>query len=388
MNGDKMRIGVLIDQLLPGGVQKIAVKEVQYLRDLGVDAHLLVIMRVPMQEKYMGMLEGVPCEFISDRYPRGLRKSYKFPIFHFFSTLHLLSPVIAPAYFREKEYDFIISHNTTTCLTAQALWRKKRIPYAAFVWDPMNYILTKVYSKTLLRGLFPFLSPLVKAIEKSFLKDARVVITGSHVHSDFLFSKHDMQSKVLYPGCVVAGHIPEKRGEYMLALTRWDNDKKPLFLLDLVKDNPHAKLLIVGTWTKLNDFELFKKRIKMLDVADRVKIVEQFGDNTLADFGREARFFIHPNFEAFGMGALELAAHGCPMIIPRGSGVGEIFENTVHGFFPEKENYGEFKTAVEMLLNDERMAYRMGATAWERAKEYSWANHAGNLLKLIQEAQK
>jgi len=382
-----MKIAILIDQLLPGGVQKIAVKEVQHLIKKGIDATLLVIMRVKNQEQFMGIAEGVPLVFLSDRYPEWLRRSFKLPIFHFLSTHHLLAPYIAPRYMAKDEYDCIVSHNTTTCLTAQGIRRRKGIPYAAFIWDPMNYILTKVYSTTLLRLLFPFLSPLVRMIEKSFLKDAALVITGSRVHSEFLREKHGMPSLILYPGCVTSKKIPDKRGEYILALTRWDNDKKPHFLLDLVCEIPGAKLMIAGTWTKRDDFEQFKNRVEQSGTRDRVKIVERFGDNALADFSAQARFFIHPNFEAFGMGALELAAHGCPMIIPRGSGVGEIFKDGVHGLFPEKENYGEFKAAVQKLLGDERFAYGLGVAAWERAKEFSWDSHAENLLKLLQEAR-
>jgi len=382
-----VKIGVLIDQLIPGGVQKIAIKEVQCLLKGGVDAKLLVIMRVKDQERFLSIAEDVPMEFLCDRYRGLLRTSFKLPIFHFLSTHHLLAPYLAPRYVKRGEYDFIISHNTTTCLTAQALRKRSGIPYAAFIWDPMNYILTKVYSKTLLRLLFPFLSPFVRMVEKSFLKDAARVITGSRVHSDFLLEKHGIKSWILYPGCVTAEKIPAKRGDHILALTRWDNDKKPHFLLDLVKEIPGAKLMIVGTWTKRDDFEFFKKRVDQLGAGDRVKIIERFGDTSLADFGREARFFIHPNFEAFGMGALELAAHGCPMIIPKGSGVGEIFQDGVHGLFPEKENFAQFKAAVSKLLDDERVAYRMGVAAWERAKEFSWENHAKNLVKLMEEAR-
>lgn len=381
-----MKIAILIDQLLPGGVQKIAVKEVQCLRQMGIDAELLVIMRIRGQDQYIGIAEGVPLSFISDRYPKWLRFSFKLPIFHFLSAQHFLSPYIAPFYIESNEFDFIVSHNTTTCMTAQGLKRKKKIPYAAFIWDPMNYILTKVYSRTLLRGLFPFLSPIVRAIEKSFLKDAAAVITGSHVHADFLYEKHGITSRILYPGCVVSKTIPDNRGEFILALTRWDNDKKPLLLLDLVKEIPGSRLLIVGTWTKKDDYRKFLQKVASFGIKDRVTVVDSFGDNTLSDFSRQARFFIHPNFEAFGMGALELAAHGCPMIIPRGSGVGEIFQDGVHGLFPEKEQYAQFKEAVQKLLGDERLAYRMGCAAWERAQEFSWENHAKNLLEIVKGA--
>jgi len=74
------------------------------------------------------------------------------------------------------------------------------------------------------------------------------------------------------------------------------------------------------------------------------------------------------------------------MIIPRGSGVGEIFQDGVHGLFPEKEQYAQFKEAVQKLLGDERLAYRMGCAAWERAQEFSWENHAKNLLEIVKGA--
>lgn len=385
MSKKKLKIGVVIDQLLPGGVQIAAIEEVKNLQQLGHQAELLILMRKKYSFQFESLVQGVPHKYLSDFYPWPFRNTIKFPIFAFLSTLHLLSPFLAPKIIKEKSYDFLISHGTTTCFTTLALWRKRKIPYVAVIHDPIAFILKNVYSNTALRLFFPILIPLSFYLEKAFVKEALSTIIVSGFHRKFIQDKYRVEPIILPHGCNAAKEIPGKRGKSILALSRWQKEKHPEFLLKILKELPEAKMTIAGVWTKNDDLEEFKQLVKKLGLEKKVKIISQFKVSDLPSLFRQARVWVHPHFEAFGMGGLEAASFGCPIIIPRGSGVTDLFRNGVDGFFPQKVTIEEYKKVVNKLLNNERLAYEMGENAWLKLKkEYSWQAHTKKLVGLIE----
>src|SRR4030042_2509342 len=106
-----MNLAVLIDYLIPGGVQLEAIEEVKYLNRIGHNATLLILVN---DQKYRTLAKGIPHVFLSPNLPSPLNLTYKLPFFSFFSTTHLLSPVFIPKYFRNKRFDLIISHGSST----------------------------------------------------------------------------------------------------------------------------------------------------------------------------------------------------------------------------------------------------------------------------------
>ena len=160
------KIGILIDQLTIGGVQKIAIEDAKILQKLGHQAELLVLMRKGYKPQYKSFTKGVRVRFLSDSYSWPLKYSIKLPIFSFFSTLHILSPFLSRLAIKEKEFDIIISHGTTTCFTAQGIKRARHIPFLAAIHDPMDYILKKVYSQSPLKYIFPIIIPVLNRLEK------------------------------------------------------------------------------------------------------------------------------------------------------------------------------------------------------------------------------
>lgn len=380
----KLKIGVVIDQLLTGGVQLAAIEQVKHLRILGHNAHLLILMRKKYATDFAYLAKKVPHQFLSDSYPPFLQKPIKLPIFSFLSTLHLLSPVLAPRIIKEKDYDILVSHGTTTCLTTLALWRMRKIPYLAIVHDPMVYILEKCYSHTSLRYFFSILKPLAKLVENSFVKEAKETLIDSKVHFSYIQKNYGLEPKILPLGCKTLTKPPQQRGDYLLSFGRWQKEKNPQFLLELIKNLPEAKLIIAGSWTNQEDFQEFKKRIKQEKLGKRVRVIPHFTTDELKKLCAQSRLWLHPHFEAFSLAGLEAAGHGLPIIIPEKSGVTEIFKHRVHGFFPKKIELREYKKYVKRLLADERQAYKMGTAAYQVVKKkYSWEANSKKLLAII-----
>lgn len=380
----KLKIGIVVDQLLAGGVQLAAIEQVRELNKFGHQAKLLILMRKKYISDFSYLVKDIPHQFLSDEYPPIFRKTFKFPVFSFFSTLHLISPILAPTVVKKGDFDILISLGSTTCITTQAIYKKNKIPYIAVIHDPFIYILDKCYSKTFLRVFFPILKPLVKHFETAFVKDAKETIIISRVHSKFIKKNYRILPKILSFGTKTLKKLPKKRGECLLSFGRWQNEKNPEFLLNLVKKITGSKLIIAGSWINNDEYKQFKAKIEKEKLTERVELIPYYTQKQLSKLCAKARLWLHPHFEAFGLAGLEAAGYGLPIIIPRRSGVTEHFTHGVHGYFPKKVNLSEYSKYIRRLLADGTLAYKMGKAAWQKVKDdLSWEANTKNLLKLV-----
>ena len=379
-----LKIGVVVDQLLPGGVQLAAIEQVKQLNLLGHRTKLLILMRKKYPQDFSYLVKEIPYEYLSDSYPILFRRSIKFPIFSFFSSLHLLSPFLAPQVKGIKDYDILISHGTSTCLTTQALWHAHKIPYLAVIHDPIVFILKKVYSETFLSYFFSLLIPLATYFERSFLADAVATLIDSSVHQNFIQKKYGIRPVILSPGTKVTNSIPKFRGSSILSFGRWQKEKNPQFLLKLAKAFSETPFIIAGNWLRAKDLLDFQAEIRRERLEKQIKIVTGFQESELPKLCAQSRVWVYPHEEAFGLAGLQAAAAGLPIIMPQKSGLAETFTDGVHGFFPKKISLQVYKRPLAKLIKDERLAFRLGKNAWRKVKEeFSWQTHVKKLFKLV-----
>ncbi len=381
-----MKIGILLDQITLGGPPKATFEEVRYLRRMGYDAELVVIFEREIEEYcYEDLTEDIPIRYLSREFPALFRLSFKFPFFSFFSSFHLTSPIVVAYAIRNNEYDVLVTHGSYTCFTALQLLKNRNIPYVAYIWDPITYILPRVYSSRMLRYGFPVLKPLAYYFDKLFATNSAATLTCSSAHVRLLHKISGIQPYTVYPGCFPLPSIPEKRGDYILSLTKWDIGKNPEFLLEVLrKINKKVKLVVAGNWVQESVYRNFVRRVEEGNLIDQVEVTGFADMKTQQRLYSEARVLIHPIFEAFGMFGLEAASCGCPIIVPKGSGVGDLFVHGVHGFFPKEGDVDAYAKYVEELISDERLAWKMGNEAWKIAKKNTWEDHAKKLIEIIE----
>jgi glycosyltransferase involved in cell wall biosynthesis len=383
-----MKIGVLLDELEQGGVQKIAINEVKWLRVLGHDAKLLVVRRRSNQttkdEEYVRKIaEGpIPILFLSDRFPRIFRLSFRFPLFHFFSSFHLTSPLLASLTLKEK-FDVLISHGTYTCFTAEAIRKIHAIQYVMFVHDTATYILSKAYANTplaMLRALGTF-------VDRKTMENAALILTQSNFTMNQVKRIYNRgRVEVVYPGCKPVEHLPKKRENIVLMYTRWDRGKNPFLAVKIAQrlKDINVRIIVAGTWSQENVRSEIIRELEARRLKDKVEVIDDVDENELENLFLKSKVWIHPIVEAFGMGALEAAAHGCPIIMPQGSGVTELFTEGLHGFFPKEGDANSYADYITELVSDEGLALKMGYEAWSVSKKYTWENHAKNLVKILE----
>lgn len=391
MNNNKTmpRIGVLIDQLLIGGVAKVAIEEVRYLKKFGYQADLLVLLQTRQKENIKLVDNEITVKFLSDKFPAIFKKSFKFPFFSYFSSFHITSPFVIDRAIKKNDYDLIISHGTYTCLSAIRLLKKLNMPYIAYIWDPVSYILKKVYSNTPLRILFPILKPVAYFIDNIIVKNSIATITGSKVHYKTLKSFDEDKISIVYPGCKDIKTYRNRREKIILSATRWDSGKKPEFLLEIIKRlNNEYNLIVAGDWLRDKEKAKFEKMIIDENLGSKVRVLGYVDINELEMLFSKAKVFVHPNFEAFGMTGLEAASFGCPIIFPKGSGVTDLFEHGKQGFFPEEGNINEFVSYLNIILSDNDLALKMGKSAFKTAKGHTFYEHVKKLSEIIENSFK
>ncbi len=385
MGKGKPNVAIFWDRM--GGITeaKIAGAEVKHLNRLGVDTDLLLIEPC-ISTKYEHFLAGIKITSLQDYAPKIFRKSFRIPGFSFLSSSHILSPVYSPLAL-SKKYDILITHQTFTCFTAYSLRKYRDIPYLAFIWDPISYILPRIYVNASLSRFLPILIPLGTKLDRTVSDAAEAVILPSNYHVKLMKSLTTKPIKIAYPGTDPATKVPDERGKYFLSVARWERGKRPFFLLDVLerlKEKGNGmELSMVGRWKPPELRETFLRDAKRRDLLNQVKLYGHVDEMTLQKLYFGTRALIHPLTESFGMIGLEAAAHGAPIIIPRGSGVTDLFKHGVHGYFPAEGDVAGYVEHIERLLFNERLAWKMGYEAWSVAKQYTWENHTNELIKIL-----
>ena len=120
-------------------------------------------------------------------------------------------------------------------------------------------------------------------------------------------------------------------------------------------------------------------------VADRVRFIGNVADPIPYYLAADA--LVAPSYyEAFSLVAIEGAAAGLPLIVPRMNGTEELVENGVNGWFTERDG-AAIADRLRMLHDDPDLRARMGRAARSSAARYDWERVADQFETLYAELQ-
>ena len=378
------KIAILIDQLIPGGVQKTAIGQVKYLNKLGFQRKLFTLMRSGYKKEYSYLVKNIPHQFLQDSYPLPFRKNFKLPFFSFLSVLHLTSPFLALEELKKYNPDVIVSHGSTTSFTAFTVKKRVGIDYLFMIHDPMVYILDKIYTNSPLYFLSSFIKMVATYLEKRLVKNAKFVTIDSRLHRKFIKEKYDTDPKILYLGTEFHEKPLSTLGDHILTTGRWGRGKNLQLLLEALPYFPKTKLTVAGIWGNQDDLRWFKNLVFEKRLKERVRIITHYKDQDFKEIGSQARVWVLPHQEAFSISALEAAGIGLPIIIPKNSGVTDLLKDHEDGIFLEKTTKKSLIEALRVFFDDKRNSERIGKSAARKARKYySLANHTQNLTTLI-----
>lgn len=379
-----MRTAVVIDRLNVGGVEKIAIEQV---RALGKDAVLIVLRRKGVVENaFPDLLKEIPVLYLDDRLPSWARFSTKFPFFHFFESFHLTYPFLLPFVVKKHEFDYLIVHGTYTCFSALTLKRFKHIPFSGFIWDPIGYILGRVYKTQMPPVLFSLLMAVANVLDTWIIKGSDVILVGGAAHNEYF--KHvdpNVEIVSIAPSVHLTPLKKVKKQDFVLMVTAWKRGKHPEYIFELLKRLPKLTIKMVGKWLEDEYLKEFQAMVAQEKMTKRIEIVGPVDEDELGKYYQESLVLLQTNDDrGFGMPALEAAAHQTTFIIPEGQGVCELFSNGDDGYFTRERDTDTIVKHLQHLLSNPTDAARMGYVAWEKVKaNYSWENHAKLLWKLM-----
>lgn len=381
------KIGVMIDRLNVGGVEKIALEEVMALRKLGEDAYLVVLRKNGLDNNAFPELQKkIPIIFLDKRLSSILRISFKFPVFNFFSLFHISYPLLIPFVVKKNEFSYLIVHGTYTAFTAILIKWIKKVSFSVFIWDPISYIVRRVYSTRFSLFFYQLIYYFAQVLDKFILKNTDYILSGGPAHNN-IFKKLNSDKKIIIipPGVHIINKLFNKKKDYILLVTAWKKGKSLEYVFEILKKIPTLKVKIVGKWLDQEYLIWFKNEITKRKVSQNIIVIGEVTEKELDKYYSEALALLQINDDrGFGMPALESASHGTTFIIPEGQGVCKLFKNYKDGFFVKEKNTSQIVNAINLISHNKSLAVQMGKHAHLTVKkEYTWEKHGKKLRDYI-----
>jgi glycosyltransferase involved in cell wall biosynthesis len=382
-----MKIGVVIDRMNVGGVEKIALEQVIALRKAGVNAELVVLREQGVvDDAFMDLKKGVPVIYLDKRLPSFFRLSFSLPMFHFFSLFHITYPFLLPFVLAKNEYSYLISHGTYTTLSTIFIGKVKRIPFSSFIWDPSSYIVDRVYSQKMNGYLYKFLRVMTISLDRFIINSSDKILVGGEAHNSFIRQINSSKEiKVIYPSVHPVAKQAKKK-PYILMATAWKKGKNPEYIIELAPHIPDdVPIKMAGMWLDPDYRSEFEALLADSGLSGRVEVVGPVSEEELSKLYAEALFVLQTNDDrGFGMPALEASGKGTTFIIPRDQGVCKLFTDEVHGYYTKERDTKNISRLALYLIENPKVAEKMGRDAWSHVvNNYSWEKHAKQLISLI-----
>lgn len=381
-----MKIGILIDELISGGFQKVAIMEAKYFQKMGYEVFLVVLHRAE-NEGYKELIKEnkIKVIYLSDRLPFYLRINFRFPFFAFFSFFHIFYPFFIHKYMKKEEFDIFIAHGTYTAFSSIAISTKLKIPYICFVHDSVTYILNQKYKNKFLGNFLGILIPVANKIDKMIVKNAKLIIAFPEMINKLKTIVPNYQYyQPIYNGCepIDERKINYNKKNYAIAVTKWDQGKNFEFLLSVwLNLDKKIPLKVIGPFYPGKLQIEFRKKILEYKLGDYIKLVGAKDEVELNKYYSEAKFLIHPCKEAFGMTILEASAKGCPAIFTKNSGVAELFSEDIKMRLPNENDIKKYKNTINCLAKLTQQEHRKLINSYYKvAMENSWKNHCKKLI--------
>jgi len=156
-------------------------------------------------------------------------------------------------------------------------------------------------------------------------------------------------------------------GDFILSLGRLVRTKGLEYLVEAMK-GVDCKLIICG---KGPEEERLKKQIGELGLSDKIEMKGWVEEEEKEKLMGSCRFFVMPSlFESLGLAAIELMAHGRPIIHTDVNGLPDTVKDGGISV-PPKDPAGLAK-AMDLLLDDPIYTEELGNNAFRQAQKYRW----------------
>lgn len=217
---------------------------------------------------------------------------------------------------------------------------------------------------------------------KSFFKKLKVILLSEALYADV--EKYVRKSDVYIcpngiPETCLVEPVSERHNPVpkLLFLSNLLVSKGILVLLDalvILKDKGYQFVCdFVGGETSEMSAGFFHNEVKIRHLETYVTYNgKKYGDDKEA-FLKHADVFVFPTFyhnETFGLVVLEAMQHKIPVITTGEGGLPDIVKDGVNGYICEKQNPESLAYYTILLLDDEKLRWRMGEEGYKRYKSH------------------
>ncbi|MGH6661595.1 MAG: glycosyltransferase family 4 protein, partial [Rhodospirillales bacterium] len=153
----------------------------------------------------------------------------------------------------------------------------------------------------------------------------------------------------------------------------------------LTAGHPDINLKIAGRPLDMEYFNKLKRIVTEEKLGGRVEFLGGVSPKTLADLYRRCGVFVFPStVETFGNPLVEAMACGAPIASSNTAAMPEVVGDAAVFFDPG--NVDDMASAIDRLINDNRLRRDLSRKAVKRANGFSWAKTAEKTLAIIKEA--
>ncbi len=343
----------------------------------GISVYVREVVKALRDEGHELTILAEPGEEGDVHAPRWTRRAPLSMLWHLF---------VLPFWLRRhrRDYDgFVI------CAANRRVCAWYPIPAVATVHDLANFHVPGKYSRSrmfYLAHILPF-----------FAKRAqRLVAVSESTKADMVkyWRCKPGDVTVLYNGLCMQGLNSETAGEgrNILYISRIEHPgKNHVRLIEAYGMLPRTlaeahPLVIAGSDWK--DADAVHRAAVASPHADLIQFTGFVDEDKMSRLWAEAGFYVFPSlFEGFGLSLVEAMARGKPCACSANGSLGEIAGDVAFTFDPE--DAGDMADALRRLLEEDASSRRRRVErGLERAKMFSWSDHAKGVVRLLDECVK
>ena len=244
---------------------------------------------------------------------------------------------------------------------------------------------------------------MVQAVDCFVLNRSDLVITDSRFSKNQLLNQMGIDVEKIrwvhggieekyvpfFPDAEIVDKHKLRDKKVLLFLSALHQRKNAGFMLEIFGEivkikQDTVRLMMVGGGDELNRL---KHKAERMGISDKVIFTGYIPEETKVSYYNVADCFVFPSImEGFGLVVGEAMSCGKPVVASRVASLPEIVEDTVTGFLANLDDKNEFVRKILLLLENEKLAKRMGEEGRKRVdKLFRWPLAAQKVLALYEE---
>jgi glycosyltransferase involved in cell wall biosynthesis len=233
---------------------------------------------------------------------------------------------------------------------------------------------------------------LLKLFIKAFnsLKNKPVVLTNSVFSQRAIEDYLDVKANVVYPPVDTKkyshGCSGNRRGNIVLTISRFVEDKNLSELLAVARDAPEASFVVLGTAAAKSDYvERLRSEAKKMGINDRISLIINGGENQKTKLFSQAKIYLHTmRYEHFGISIVEAMSAGLVPVVHRSGGPWLDILNETEGKvgYSYSSNH-EAAAIISQLLKNENKRKYLSKKAIERAKAFDFSHFESSMMNIV-----